>query len=679
MSNPFDQFDAAPDIAGMVAAEAQRQGVDPQLALRVARQESRFNPAAVSPKGAVGVMQLMPGTARDLGVDPTDPAQNVRGGVAYLKQQLDHFGDPRLALAAYNAGPGAVERAGGVPNFRETQAYVDATAPHGSNPFDQFDAPEATAAPASSPQAAPAQAPVVINPQTGKPYNDAQQATYASLIRAGKLDPNATPGSQAFPRGLVDASDRPNPGDWYVDTNGKLQQAPGLEADVGKGFLGGVERSAAGLQDAVFSINPVAQVQQTLANAANIVSGKPGPVRPFGMFGSFAGAHTYQPVTTAGKYAATAGEMLPNAAMPGGLVRKAASVVLPAVGSQLAGDIAQKNGADPNLVAAARFFGGLAGGLGAGVGVKQVAPAARNATLDELRQAKNAAYAAVDASGFRVPVRDVKAIADDMADQIRELGGPKAAKLLPESDVMQARLAALADQQDGVPLSQLDKFRSDLWDVLVKPGGANSVVGKAVRNKIDTLVNGLDAPDIQHARELNTRVAKLQEVTNRLESADLAQASSGTGGNLNAVRQKIRPLIDPKSNQRIRNLTPNETAALKTFVKGSPTQNVARLLSAFDPTHGRLGAMLQGGAAIPSHGMSLLTIPVGMAATAVERSLGRKNLQNVLNVLADGGPARRSPIPLRLTYDPGPLAPINVGSLLSYLQPAPSPAPVPRQ
>lgn len=99
-------------------------GVDPKLALALAKQESRFNQSARSPKGAVGVFQLMPATAADMGVDPFDPAQNIAGGVEYLRRQLVRFGDTKLALAAYNAGPGAVTKYQGVPPYAETQNYV---------------------------------------------------------------------------------------------------------------------------------------------------------------------------------------------------------------------------------------------------------------------------------------------------------------------------------------------------------------------------------------------------------------------------------------------------------------------------------------------------------------------------------------------------------------------------
>lgn len=88
--------------------------------------ESRGRMDAVSSKGALGIMQLMPGTAAELGVDPRNREQNIRGGALYLKRQIDRFGSVPLGLAAYNAGPNAVVRYGGIPPYRETRAYVSA-------------------------------------------------------------------------------------------------------------------------------------------------------------------------------------------------------------------------------------------------------------------------------------------------------------------------------------------------------------------------------------------------------------------------------------------------------------------------------------------------------------------------------------------------------------------------
>jgi len=104
---------------------AQRYGLPPALLTALVWSESAFKPNAVSHAGAIGLAQLMPGTAAMLDVDPYEPLENLDGGARYLAAQLDRFGSVELALAAYNAGPGRVQAAGGIPNIAETRSYVD--------------------------------------------------------------------------------------------------------------------------------------------------------------------------------------------------------------------------------------------------------------------------------------------------------------------------------------------------------------------------------------------------------------------------------------------------------------------------------------------------------------------------------------------------------------------------
>lgn len=145
------------DLEDHAASEATRVGVNPDLVLRQMQRESGGNPNATSRAGAHGPMQLMPATAMEMGVDANDPYQNITGGVGYLKKQIDAFGgDEAKGLAAYNAGPGAVRKYGGVPPYAETQAYVKALAGKPGPVVPQVQAP---AAPAATPAPAAAHKP----------------------------------------------------------------------------------------------------------------------------------------------------------------------------------------------------------------------------------------------------------------------------------------------------------------------------------------------------------------------------------------------------------------------------------------------------------------------------------------------------------------------------------------
>ncbi len=128
VANPVRHAAQVPErYAAKIAELARRFDLSPSLLEAVVWQESRWRENAVSHAGARGLAQLMPGTARYLGVDPDDPLQNLEGGARYLREQLDRFdGDLEKALAAYNAGPGRVIKAGGIPNIRETRQYVAA-------------------------------------------------------------------------------------------------------------------------------------------------------------------------------------------------------------------------------------------------------------------------------------------------------------------------------------------------------------------------------------------------------------------------------------------------------------------------------------------------------------------------------------------------------------------------
>lgn len=179
------------DYSDILEQAGRQYNVDPKLLALVMGQESGGNPAAVSTKGAAGPMQVMPGTAKDMGVtNPADPVQNIMAGARYLSQQLGKYGDVPTALAAYNAGPGAVDKHGGIPPFPETLGYVKSIMAAYQGGGAQ--APAAAAAAAPAPQALPGLPPVASSSTPSRPAEGGAQPA-----QMPGLPPTAAPAPQA--------------------------------------------------------------------------------------------------------------------------------------------------------------------------------------------------------------------------------------------------------------------------------------------------------------------------------------------------------------------------------------------------------------------------------------------------------------------------------------------------
>lgn len=281
------------EYAGLIADAESRHGIPPGLLNAVITVGERSGSKAVSPKGAMGLAQLMPGTAKEVGVtDPMDPAQSIEGGAKYLSRQLaSHNGDARLAVAAYNAGPAAVAKHKGVPPFRETQDYVarvlgpggyqvasqepfwreaetsDSTQDAAAEFLQTVGASTAAPKPAATQDAADkflsdvgavkAEANALpTNAATGQGLPMAQAKTFRQLAAGGGIDINAQVGTQKLPYVQVKPGVTPSgPGVYYVDLEGKLQQTPGKPVTAGEAFGSGFVQGA---RDVNASVNNLA-------------------------------------------------------------------------------------------------------------------------------------------------------------------------------------------------------------------------------------------------------------------------------------------------------------------------------------------------------------------------------------------------------------------------------------
>ncbi len=603
-------FGGAPagDLAGYAAAMARKHGVRPELVLAQMKQESGGNPGAVSPKGARGPMQLMPDTAAGLGVDPGNPYQNIEGGVRYLRQQIDaHGGDERLALAAYNAGPGAVQKHGGVPPYPETQGYVRnilANAP------------------------APAQGEMSDAEVFGQGAGDTvtvgrshNGGVTVELPRSVVFPPpkNLRPDNVlGFEKGVVKPLDN---------------AAGGLEWLAGKV---GLDKPINALGD-VLGMPTLAETQSDRQAALDRAAAQGR--RP-GMLGEFAG----NMVGT-----------LPLGALKGGALIQGAL-----------GGAALSDAKDAKGLARDAALGGAVGRLTAlgsdalQVGARKLlSKAPQIPTLPQLKTMTSDAYKALDAAGFRFARSDVAGMVDDFAKTVGGSALSKTAKEDAQSIINYARGLSKSD----VSLSQLEKLRGDIYDAMVKKGGDTGRIGKAFRSRIDEMMDAVPDNSVREARALNARMKKTEYVTNMSKSADRNAERTYGGDYGRKVKDRLNPLVDEAMpNKNLRGGTPDELALIDRIVRGTKTQNVASTVGGMLDPRRMGGKILTGitapGAGVgagPTGGLSLLVpalqMATGFGLTGAASKIARKNVDELIKLMAAGGSRQAlSRVPTQASY-----------------------------
>lgn len=571
------------DLEDHASSEATRMGLNPDTALRQMRQESGSQSGRTSPKGARGPMQLMPDTARELGVDPDDPYANITGGLTYYKKQLDaNGGDERRALAAYNAGPGAVARAGGVPNYPETVNYVNAIM-----------------GPDGAPVARPKPPPLPGQPGAVPVPQRAAVARAQAPLRADQ--------GLGFMKGLTHVGDR---------------AAQGLEYLAGK----------AGVADEINALNKSLGLPSTReamdSRTQYLARQRAAGVRP-GQIGEFAG-----------NFAGTA-------ALPGG------PLVQGALGGALTGDATTAKG-----IAGEAALGGIVG-RGAALASDALQLGARKVlskapqilTIEGLKKGYQDAYKAVDASGFKFPKGQVNKLVDDFEATMKGRALSKTAR--GEAGSVMDDIRAFVRDNGDVSISQMESFRRDIYDALVKKGGDTGAIGGNFRGQIDKLMDSVPNADLKRGRELYKRWTTADFVNRASKSADRAAEQTYGGDFGRKVKDRLAPLVDElKPTRNIRGASPDVIAGIEKVVRGSKTQNLASTLGGMTDVRrmggkilqGTLGAMTGVGAAgtagaslIPSLMIQGAVAGGGAGLTATASGIARKNVNDLIKLIAAGG------------------------------------------
>lgn len=457
-------------------------------------------------------------------------------------------------------------------------------------------------------------------PVTASANPDLSKVSDADLLASlGQSAPPAAPKPPPMPGKPIVAQKQPPP------------VSGGMDALLGG--AAGAKRGMGSLLDQVAAFVPGLNVVERAFSGGNPLMADPMHSQGT-IFQRLAG--DYSPQTLLGKVAKSVGTMLPNVAVPGSIPQRAANVVLPGVGSELAKQAAKGLGAGDLGQQIASTVGAVAGGGAASL--RMTPAAARNPNiLNDVSAARDAAYARVRAQGDVIPRTAMRSLSSTVSDLVQQTAGPDGAAAYPAAHAMAGRLQQMSRSRGGVTLPQLDTLRSDIYDALIGAGDREAPLGVAMRQHIDDTIAGTGNPDILAARDLHTRATKIGTIQDEVQSARLraSTTNSGQNGN-NSIRQELRPLIDPTRNQQITNFSPDEMAAMTRAVSGSPGQNAMR-----DASNILRNRFLQGAVAIPTKLLGPAAMEAGgrLLNHAAENSTVR-NVQRAIDLIAAGGPNR---------------------------------------
>lgn len=618
------------DLSKMSDDELMAAAVLPSLI----KQESGGRAGVLGPQTrwgrAEGQTQMLPATAQATakrigvawrpelmtGTSPEAADYQASLGQAYLEEGLAQTGNLPDALRYYHGGP---DRKQWGPKTEAYQASIMAKSGLGGQPAPSGDlsALSDDELMAIAGQTAP-KAPPMLNAAPAAP-----QATMAGMqALAGPAPPDPST----------------------------------LKADDGLGFLKGVTApvfNASGHLQRGVTGTPVGDAMTNMGGALRgaLPEGLTSFIdNPQGFFDAQA---------KDGKRPGKLGEFLGNVAgtawVPG------APLVQGAVGGALLSD---KTDAGGVLKDAA--IGGVAGRAGAfasdlattGVG-KLLSKAPKIMDLTALKAAKDAAYKAVDDSGFIIPKSSVSGMVDDFAKTVQSSALSKSAKDDAASIIQYARSLTKGD----LTLSQLEKLRGDIYEAMVKKGGDTGRIGAQFRAQIDGVIDSVDNGLVRTARDLNARFKKADLVKRASQSADIRAEKDYGGDYGRKVKDRVFPLIDPANpNRNLRGATPDEVAALTKVVTGTKAQNLAstvggmldprrlggKILSGITTTGGGAGAPLTGGLSLL---VPALQMGAGFGLTGYASKTARNSVDDLIRLIAAGGSKqalKRAPTPASL-------------------------------